>query len=76
MLEDNKKSWDSKLKFALWDDRVTNKKSIGNSPFKLVYGTDVVFPIQLILPVARFLQEEKDEENDMVMRMSNLAELQ
>jgi len=58
LLEDNKKSWDLKLKFALWDDRVTNKKSIGTSPFKLVYGTDAIFPIQLILPVAKFLQEE------------------
>ena len=57
LLEDNKKSWDSKLKFALWADRVTIKMSIGNSPFKLVYGTDVVFPIQLILLVAQFLQE-------------------
>eukprot|EP00253_Pinus_taeda_P007055 PITA_07055 len=45
LLEDNKKSWDYKLKFALWADIVTIKKSIGNSPFKLVYGADVVFPI-------------------------------
>ena len=76
LLEDNKKNWDSKLKFALWADRVTNKKSIGNSPFKLVYGVDVVFPIQPILPVAKFLQKEQDEENDMARRMSNLVELQ
>jgi len=75
-LEDKKKNWDSKLKFALWADRVTNKKTIGNSPFKLVYGVDVVFPIQLILPVAKFLQEEQDEENDIARRMSNLVELQ
>ena len=75
-MEDNKKSWDSKLKFALWVDRVTNKKSIGNSSFKLVYGADAVFPIQLILPVAKFLQEEQDEEDDMARRMSNLVELQ
>ena len=26
LLETNKKSWDSKLKFALWADRVTEKK--------------------------------------------------
>eukprot|EP00253_Pinus_taeda_P031196 PITA_31196 len=45
LLEDNKKNWDSKLKFALWADRVTNTKSIRNSPCKLVYSTDVVFPI-------------------------------
>ncbi len=76
MLEDNKKNWDSKLTFALWVDRVTNKKSIGNSPFKLVYGTDVVFPIQLILLVAKFFQDEQDETNDMVRRMNNLVELQ
>ena len=76
LLEDNKKNWDSKLKFALWADKVTNKKSIGNSPFKLVHGAHVVFSIQLILPVAKFLQEEQDEENDMARRMSNLAELQ
>jgi len=43
LLEDNKKSWDSKLKFSLWADQVTIKKSIGNSPFKLVYGVDDVF---------------------------------
>ena len=64
------------MKLALWADRVTNKNSIGNSPFKLFYGTDVVFPIQLILPVAKFLQEEHDEENNMEKRMSNLVELQ
>ena len=76
LLEDNKKSWDSKFKFALWADKVTIKNSMGNSPFKLVYGVDGVFPIQLILPMAKFLQEEQDEENDMVRRMKNLVELQ
>jgi len=45
MLEDNKKYWDSKLKYALWADRATIKKSTGSCPFRLVYGTEVVFPI-------------------------------
>jgi hypothetical protein len=76
LLEENQKSWDSKLKFSLWADRVTNKKSIGTSPFKLVYGTDVIFPIQLVLPVAKFFQEEQTESNDMVRRMLDLVELQ
>jgi len=76
ILEANKRSWDSKLKFALWVEKVTKKKSIGTSPFKMVYGTDVVFPIQLILPVVKFFQEEQDEMNDMVRRMNNLVELQ
>ena len=76
LLETNKKIWDSKLKFDLWDDRVTDKRSIGTSPFKLVYGTEAVFPIQLILPAAKLFQEEEDEPNDVVRRMMELVELQ
>ena len=57
LLETNKKSWDSKLKFGLWADKVRDKRSIGTSPFKLFYGTEAIFPIQLILPVVKFFQE-------------------
>lgn len=74
LLEDNKKNWDSKLKYALWADRVTTKRSTGNSPFKLVYGTKAIFLIHLTLPVEKFLQEEKNEENDMARRVSDLVE--
>lgn len=45
LLEDNKRNLDSKLKYALWADKMTTKKSTGNSPFKLVYGTEAIFPI-------------------------------
>eukprot|EP00253_Pinus_taeda_P028834 PITA_28834 len=75
LLEDNKKNWHSKLKYALWADRVTIKRSTGNSPFKLVYGTEAIFPIQLTLPVAQFLQEERNEEEDMAKRITDLAEV-
>jgi len=54
---------------------VTTKKSTGNSPFKLVGGIEAVFPIQLTLSVAKFLQEEQIEENDMEKRISDLAEV-
>ena len=76
LLETNQKSRDSKLKFALWADRVMDKRSIGTYPFKLVYGTKAIFPIQLIFPVTKFFQEEEDEPNDMVRRMMDLVELQ
>ena len=76
LLENNQKSWDSKLKFSLWVDRVSYKRSIGTYPFKLVYGTEAIFPIQLILPIAKLFQEEQDEPNDMVRRMLDLVELQ
>jgi transposase InsO family protein len=64
LLEDNKKAWDSKLKFSLWADRVTTKRSLGISPFQLVYGTEAVFPSQLALPVAKLFQDF--QENPMI----------
>jgi hypothetical protein len=64
MLSQNKKAWDSHLKYALWDDRISTKRSIGTSPFQLVYGIDVVFPIHLGLPVMKLLQ---DEEKNQIM---------
>jgi hypothetical protein len=57
LLEDNKKARDSKLKFSLWDDRVTTKWSLGISPFHLVYGTKAIFPSQLALPVEKFFKD-------------------
>ena len=59
----------------MWADKVTTKRSTGNSPFKLVYGTEAVFPIQLTIPVAKFLQEEQNEEEDMEKRITNIVEV-
>jgi hypothetical protein len=75
LLEDNKKEWDSKLKFSLWADRVTTKRSIGISHFQLVYGTEVVFPSQLALPVEKFFQDYQGEPDNMI-RIHQLVEVQ
>ena len=64
------------LKYALWEDRITTKKAIGLSPFQLVYGTDVVFPIQLGIPVINFFQDSLEEPNDIQRRIFSLIELQ
>ena len=76
MLFEKKRSWDSKLKFALWADRVTIKKSIGTSPFRLVYGTDAIFPVQLVTPVIKFVQEIEEEPDDIRRRMFQIVQLQ
>jgi hypothetical protein len=75
-LEDNKRAWDSKLKFSLWVDRVTTKKSLGTSPFQLVYGTEAIFPTQLALPVAKFFQDLEGEPDHMVRRIHQIVEVQ
>jgi hypothetical protein len=46
---DNKRSWDNKIKFTLWADRITKKSSTGKSLFELVYSLDVTLPVHLKL---------------------------
>ena len=74
-INENQKNWDSQLKFTLWANRITTKRSTGMSPYELVYGKATVFPIQLALLVARFLQESKEEPDDLIRRMNQLVEL-
>jgi hypothetical protein len=76
LLEDNKKAWDSKLKFSLWADRVTTKRSLDVSHFQLVYGTEAVFPSQLALLVEKFYQDCQSEPDDMIRRIQQLVEVQ
>ena len=75
-INENQKNWDSQLKFSLWANRITNKRATGKSPYELVYGRAAVFPIQLALPVARFMQEIQEEPNDMIRRINQLVELE
>lgn len=44
---DNQRTWHKKLKNALWADRITPKRAIGNSPFMLVYGREARLSISL-----------------------------
>ena len=76
MLVENKKIWDSKLKYALWADRINTKKSLGTSPFQLVYGVDVVFPYHLGLSVLKIFQEEVEEPNEIQRRFFQIIEVQ
>jgi hypothetical protein len=55
---------------------ISTKKSIGTSPFQLVHGTYVVFPVQLGLPVVKFLQVDLEEPNIVQRRICQLIEVQ
>lgn len=76
ILEDNKKSWHTKLIDALWADRLTTKKSIGMSQFQRVYGIDVVFPSSMGVPVMKIIQEVQSEPNDIQRRIYQTIQLQ
>ena len=76
LLEENKKAWHLKLKYALWVDRISTKRSIGTSPFQLVYGTNVVFPVSLGIQVLKYLQTQDLELDSIQNRINHLIELQ
>jgi len=76
LLEINKKSWNKRLVHALWADRITQKKSIGMSPFELVYGVDTIFAASLTALVVKLLQEADIEEDPMQKRLNQMIHLQ
>jgi hypothetical protein len=76
VLSENKNSWHVHLKYTMWANRIGTKKSIGTSPFQMVYGTDVVLPINLALPVMKLWQDEKEEPNPVTRKINHLIEVQ
>ena len=76
VLEENKKNWHKKLLNALWANRLTTKRSIGISPYELVYGMEARFPSSLGIPVIKLLQEIQAEPNDIQRRINQTIHLQ
>jgi hypothetical protein len=76
VLTKNKKAWHVHLKYALWANRIGTKRSIRMSPFQMVYGTDVILPINLALPVMKLWQDSQEEPNDITRRINQLIEVQ
>jgi len=75
VMNNNKRAWHSHLKFALWANRINTKISIGISPFQLIYGNDVVLPINIALHVMKLLQDVEEEPHDLTRRMNQLIEV-
>jgi transposase InsO family protein len=72
---DNKKSWDSKIKYVIWADRITKKDSTGKSPFELVYRIEVTLSVHLKIPVYRFMQQLYFDPDAMQGGINELIEL-
>ena len=75
MVGENRKSWDTELKYALLADRTTVKRIIGKSPFELEYGKHCRLPINLQIPVYELLQQCSFDQEAMQLKMDKLVEL-
>jgi hypothetical protein len=67
---ENKRSWDSKIKHALWADRITKKEAIEKIPFELVYGLEARLLVHLRLPTYGSV-ENFSTKQDAVQNMVN-----
>ena len=60
------KDWIEKLPFALWGYKTSIRASTGATPYSLVYGCEVVLPIEVKIQSLRVLVETKVLEEDWV----------
>ncbi|XP_074377967.1 uncharacterized protein LOC141719484 [Apium graveolens] len=49
-----KGKWAEELPWVLWLDRTTLKTSTGQTPYSLVYGTEVVLPTEIMMPTSSY----------------------
>ncbi|KAL6319621.1 hypothetical protein AAG906_020698 [Vitis piasezkii] len=58
------RDWSEKLPFALWAYRTSFRTSTGATPFSLVYGMEVVMPVEIEVGSLRVALEHQIAETD------------
>ncbi|XP_070050033.1 uncharacterized protein [Nicotiana tomentosiformis] len=71
---DNYKQWHEKLPFSLLGYRTTVHTSTRETPYLLIYGTEVVIPAEVEIPSLRIIQEAELNDAEWVQsRYEKLA---
>eukprot|EP00253_Pinus_taeda_P033561 PITA_33561 len=75
----NIKNWEEKLKDALWAYRITWKNTTGFTPYQLVYGKEVMLPIEFQIhtfKMAAYLGIDLNEaQQERIQRLNQLDEM-
>ncbi|KAI3802237.1 hypothetical protein L1987_30367 [Smallanthus sonchifolius] len=56
--------WAEELPFTLWADRTTTKNATGQTPFSLVFGTEAMIHIEMVIPTARTNIQTPETNNE------------
>lgn len=75
LLKENPRDWHMQLKYALWIDQVRFKNSLGTSPYLLIYGQELVFPLNLRIPILKFMSGYAEDVDRVQIRLMNLLEM-
>ncbi|KAL5547923.1 hypothetical protein UlMin_003154 [Ulmus minor] len=68
-LEKSKGAWVDELPLVLWSYRTSFRTTIGETPFSLAYGMDVVIPVELGIPTFR-VENFSEKDNDILLALA------
>ena len=68
--------WSDHLPDILWACRSSVKTATRFSPFSLVYGTEAISPVELVVPTPRVVLEESQEDTKDTNNERRLADLE
>ena len=71
------KKWHTQLYNALWEDQITPKVALGNSPYCLVYGKEAALPPHLTIPSLQLAQSiQESDSSPLQQRIDSLLKLE
>ena len=73
-LDDTKRRWVEELPHVLWTYRTTPRKSTGETPFSMTYGTEVVIPLENGFPTMRTNAFTLDGNSELLRKNLDLIE--
>ncbi|XP_071738424.1 uncharacterized protein [Rutidosis leptorrhynchoides] len=66
--------WVDEVPYVLWAHHTTPKRSTGETPFSLVYGTEAVIPAEIRVPTHRILAFDVESNSFILRENLNLLE--
>ena len=63
-LNSSKKKWPQELPNVLWAYRTTSRTGIGETPFKLAFGTEALAPVEIGSPSFRMINFDENNNDD------------
>ena len=68
--------WNDHLIDVLWACRSSVKTTTGFSPFSLVYGTEAISPVKIVVTTPRVVLGENQEDTEEANNERRLADLE
>ena len=68
--------WSAHLTNVLWAYRSSLKTATRFSPFSLIYGTEAISPVELVIPTPRVVLEGIQEDTDSTINKGRLVDLE